>query len=185
MSPTFKNDYAANGKELRAASRALAGNRCIRCGHPYPPMKRADRGEWSDCDEECTHKGPFRWRYHESDEWDLSHIEVDSPFSPEAGEACQHATVQARWRILTVHHLDGDKANDQWFNLLALCQRCHLSFQTKVNPEVPYFFEHSDWFKPYAAGFYAKKYLGLNLTREQVVERMGELLALELLLPAR
>lgn len=178
-SPTFTGDYAENGKELRAQVRAESGHRCIRCGHPYPPMKRADRGEWSPCDEQCTHKGPFRWRYDENDEWDLSHIEVDSPFSPEAGEACQHATVQARWRILTVHHFTGEKDNDQWWNNMALCQVCHLSVQTRVNPEIPFMFEHSEWAKPFVAGFYAWKYLKEKLTREEVMSRLDELLNLE------
>lgn len=40
--------------------------------------------------------------------------------------------------------------------------------------------EHSDWFKPYAAGWYAWAYLGEDLTREQVGERLDELLSLEL-----
>ncbi|GAH88897.1 unnamed protein product, partial [marine sediment metagenome] len=28
--------------------------------------------------------------------------------------------------MLTVHHLDGNKANCEDWNLAALCQRCHL-----------------------------------------------------------
>ena len=40
-------------------------------------------------------------------------------------------------------------------------------------------FDHTDWAKPYAAGFYAKKYLGVLLTREQTIARFDELLALE------
>lgn len=82
-------------------------------------------------------------------------------------------------RILTTHHLDGNKANDAWWNLLPLCQVCHLHIQGKVDPEQPYFFEHSAWFKPYVAGFYAHKYEGKSLTREEVMRRMGELLAYE------
>lgn len=82
-------------------------------------------------------------------------------------------------KILTTHHLDGDKSNDAWWNLLALCQVCHLQIQGKVDPEQPWMLEHSDWFKPYIAGFYAKKYEGLDLTREQVMERLDELLDYE------
>lgn len=63
---------------------------------------------------------------------------------------------------------------------MALCQRCHLAFQTKVNPEVPYFFEHSEWVRPYVAGFYAKKYEGIDLTRDEVMARLEELLKYEL-----
>ena len=83
------------------------------------------------------------------------------------------------WRILTVHHLDGDKANCRWWNLAALCQRCHLSIQARVTMEQLYIFEHADWFKPYAAGFYAWKYRHEDLSRTQAMARLEELLALE------
>lgn len=83
-------------------------------------------------------------------------------------------------RILTTHHFDGDKANDAWWNLLPLCQICHLHIQGKVDPEIPYFLEHSKWLQPYVAGFYAKKYENLDLTREQVMSRLNELLKHEL-----
>jgi hypothetical protein len=87
--------------------------------------------------------------------------------------------VEARWRVLTVHHLDGDKANSAWWNLAALCQRCHLEIQAKVVMDRVYPHEHTDWFKPHAAGYYAHVYLGEDLTREQTMERLEELLALE------
>jgi len=83
-------------------------------------------------------------------------------------------------RILTTHHFDGDKSNDAWWNLMALCQVCHLQVQAKVDPAVPFFFEHSDWAKPYVAGFYAKKYEGRDITREEAMERLDELLRHEL-----
>ena len=83
-------------------------------------------------------------------------------------------------RILTTHHFDGDKANDEWWNLMALCQVCHLQVQTKVDPEIPFFLEHSAWAKPYVAGFYAKKYEGRLITREEAMSRLDELLAHEL-----
>lgn len=79
-------------------------------------------------------------------------------------------------KILTVHHMDGDKSNDAWWNLLPLCQVCHLQIQAKLDPEQPYFFEHSDWLKPYIAGFYAWKYERKMLTRKEVMERLDDLL---------
>ncbi len=82
-------------------------------------------------------------------------------------------------KILTVHHFDGDKANDEWWNLLALCQVCHLQIQAKVDPEVPWFLEHSKWIMPYVAGFYAYKYEKRLLSREEVEARLDELLAHE------
>lgn len=83
-------------------------------------------------------------------------------------------------RILTTHHFDGNKSNDEWWNLLPLCQVCHLQVQTKVDPEQPWFLEHSDWIKPFVAGFYANKYEGKKLTREQVLARLDDLLRYEL-----
>jgi len=38
---------------------------------------------------------------------------------------------------------------------------------------------HSPWFRPFAAGWYAHKYLGLQLSRKEVEERLEELLSLE------
>lgn len=75
--------------------------------------------------------------------------------------------------------MNGDKADLRWWNLASLCQRCHLRIQrTVVMPRIfPY--EHTAWFKPYAAGWYAWAYLGLELSRGEVADRLDELLALE------
>ncbi|HET6866305.1 MAG TPA: hypothetical protein VFH80_10290 [Solirubrobacteraceae bacterium] len=151
-----------------------AGNRCIRCGHPY--AKGA--GEWSPCDEHCTHRGPYRYRHGDGDPWFFT--EEDEPW---IGEACLGSEVgieiHARWRILTVHHLNGVKHDCRWWNLAALCQRCHLQIQGRVQMERVWPWEHSDWFKPHAAGWYAFAYLDEDITREEAVARMDELLALE------
>lgn len=84
-----------------------------------------------------------------------------------------------RQRVLTVHHLDGDKANCRWWNLAALCQVCHLSVQGRVEMRQLWMLQHSEWFKPYAAGWYAYRYLGQELTRPQTMSRLASLLALE------
>jgi 5-methylcytosine-specific restriction endonuclease McrA len=68
---------------------------------------------------------------------------------------CNHLADIPNGYMLTVHHLDLNKSNCKWWNLAALCQRCHLQIQHKVILEQPYMFEHSEWFKPYAAGYYA------------------------------
>lgn len=44
--------------------------------------------------------------------------------------------------------------------------------------ERPWLFEHSAWFRPYAAGYYAFTILGLDLSRDEVESRLDELLAL-------
>ncbi len=45
--------------------------------------------------------------------------------------------------------------------------------------ERAFIFEHSDWFKPHAAGWYAWKYLNEDITLAEARERQDELLALE------
>ena len=47
--------------------------------------------------------------------------------------------------VLTVHHLDGVKANLQHWNLAALCQRCHLRIQSRVRFYQDWPFDHSPW----------------------------------------
>ncbi len=183
-SPIFTGKYADDGKADRAKVREEAGHRCIRCGHPYQTgLKRADKGEWSTCDLLCTHGGRIRWGNGDSPtEWahfDETNTRTPAQIIATYQESLESVLVQAQWRILTVHHFDGRKDNDAWFNKLALCQKCHLTVQTRVNPEIPWMFEHSEWLKPYVAGFYAAKYLKENLTREQVMERLDELLSLE------
>lgn len=129
--------------------RMQAGHRCQRCKHPFVVGKTP--GEWSPCDEQCRHGGPIR-----------------------AGDV-----VEAQWRVLTVHHLNGVKHDCRWWNLVALCQRCHLVIQAKVYMDRPWVYEHSEWFKPYAAGYYAWRHLEQDLSRAEVDERLEELLALE------
>lgn len=48
-------------------------------------------------------------------------------------ERCDHPHDTENGFTLTVHHLDGDKWNLEWWNLAALCQRCHLRIQAKVS----------------------------------------------------
>jgi 5-methylcytosine-specific restriction endonuclease McrA len=44
---------------------------------------------------------------------------------------CPAENYKPHWKtgskvILTVHHIDGNKKNSSKYNLIALCQRCHL-----------------------------------------------------------
>ncbi len=174
----FTGQYAEDGKAKRLAVRAEAGHRCIRCRHPFETGKHG-KGEWSPCDEFCAHKGPGRIWIISDDEGEDAHWMKLELSIPAGKQVTCGVNVEAQWRILTVHHLDGQKDNDAWWNLLSLCQRCHLEIQGKVDPRIPWFLEHSTWFKPYAAGFYAKKYLGTDITRAEAMARLDELLALE------
>lgn len=81
---------------------------------------------------------------------------------------------------LTVHHADLDPGNNRWWNLLPLCCPCHLTIQARVIMERPWVMtEHTPWFRPYVAGWYAWRYLGEDLTRQEVEARMDEMLQLE------
>lgn len=159
-----------DGTDIRAERipdmvRDATGHRCQRCGHPYRRGQHGN-GEWSPCDDGCEHDGPTRWQ-HEYPASGLPHGEPPDP------------VIEAQWRILTVHHLNGVKHDCRWWNLAALCQRCHLTIQSRVLMDRVYPFEHSAWFKPHAAGWYAWAYLGEELSRDETVGRLDELLALE------
>ena len=67
---------------------------------------------------------------------------------------------------LTVHHLDIDPSNCAWWNIPALCQRCHLSIQGRVVMERPFMFHHSEWFIPYVAAYYAVKFGQVENTKD-------------------
>ncbi len=175
----FDDSFVAEhlrGFGIKDVVRASAGHRCERCKHPYfievngnltttagHRRSRPSTGEMehvSRCDDGCRHGGPVIY-WTATTGWG----DYDGPDETIAEE------VYAIWRILTVHHLNGVKADCRWWNLAALCQRCHLTIQGRVVMERAFILEHSDWFKPHAAGFYADKYLGEELTREQTVAR--------------
>lgn len=94
------------------------------------------------CDEQCTHASPCTLE------------DIEAGYNPH--------------RVLTVHHLDGVKANLAWWNLTPLCQRCHLQIQAIVKLDQIYMHPHSDWFLPYVAGYYAHRVLGESPTRAEV-----------------
>lgn len=67
---------------------------------------------------------------------------------------CKHPDDIPNGYMLTVHHLDMVKSNCAWWNLPPLCQRCHLTVQAKVIMERNWMFDHTPWFRPYAAAYY-------------------------------
>jgi hypothetical protein len=138
-------------------------------------MKRAFRNDYpADWHEIATAvKQAAGWRC----------VRCRHPYRPgddprQCDEQCTHPP-DRKCRMLTVDHLDGDKANGRWWNLAPLCQFCHLQVQGKVIMQRPWVWDHTTWFRPYAAGYYAWRYLGLDLTREEVEARLDELLSLE------
>lgn len=169
------------------------GHRCLRCGHPYRKGEHG-RGEWSPCDEHCDHGSPVgliepevlrQTREVNGPVIPLAigqHIHVSSAFATARSRSkSKPYMVIAQWRILTVHHL-GEKHDCRWFMLVSLCQRCHLAVQAKVQMNRIWPWEHSNWFKPFAAAWYAWVYEDREITREEAEERMEELLAYERLL---
>ena len=69
-------------------------------------------------------------------------------------ERCRHEHDATTGHVLTTHHLDGDKGNCARWNMAALCQRCHLHIQGRVNIFQFYMLLHTDWLKPHLVGFY-------------------------------
>ena len=91
---------------------------------------------------------------HYPDNWD----EIARQVKDAAGWTCircGHVHAPDEGYTLTVHHLDMNPANCAWWNLLAVCQKCHLHIQARVVLEQVWMFDHSQWFKPYVAGYYA------------------------------
>lgn len=146
----FRGEYIADRKALHNAVRAEAGNRCIRCGHP-----------------EGDKMGKRLVRFDEDDILFERPIPAGWAHDPmPCDDLCTHER-NGKLRILTVHHLTGQKDDNRWWNLLALCQVCHLQVQGKVIPEQAYLHPHTPWFVPYVCGFYAATIGGLDITREE------------------
>jgi len=105
-------------------------------------------------------------------DWD----EIAQRVKAEAGwqcVRCGHPHEPAAGYTLTVHHLDLDPSNCRWWNLPALCQRCHLKIQAKVIMNRPWLYEHTPWFRPYVRGYYAF-HGGLPDDRESVMSFLKE-----------
>ena len=62
-------------------------------------------------------------------------------------EHCGHPHEPQSGHTLTVHHLDGDPSHNDWTNLVALCQRCHLRIQAQYHPGQLFLFEPPTWAK--------------------------------------
>lgn len=63
--------------------------------------------------------------------------EIAKAVKEKAGWRCEHCGQKhdiEHGYMLTVHHLDMDKSNCEFENLVALCQRCHLRIQAQYNP---------------------------------------------------
>lgn len=84
-------------------------------------------------------------------------IEIAKRVKDDAGwrcVRCDHPHDVKAGRCLTVHHFTGDKSCNEPWNLMALCQACHLSVQSRVNPFNGLLVMPSLWAMPYIVGFY-------------------------------
>lgn len=143
---TRADRYPPDWPETAALYKASVGWRCVRCGHSqeapwkqrYRRVLLPPRVGIALCTKHCI---PL---YHVNDEAHLRlHIkQLGSKLPPQL-------IARVPQRVLTVHHLDGDKQNCRWWNCPPLCQRCHLQIQAKVRMGQQYLGEHSEWFKPY------------------------------------
>lgn len=118
--PCDYSKYSKNWKQIRAAILERAGNKCEFCGVPNYSVGYRDRldGEFEPYAETLE---PFA-THQEAREFLYEH-EVDEPM----GRNGEPGLVI----VLTVAHLDHDPGNNDHDNLRALCQQCHLRYDSQ------------------------------------------------------
>lgn len=164
---------AHEGEDQSAALQAEIGRLFYSEADDRPPDALRNQAiNWSQCDNQCTHAGPCRAR-EPGGEW--RSVEIERVLDRELWLREGHE-LQAAWRILTVHHLNERKHDLRWWNLAALCQRCHLVIQRKVKMDRSWPWEHTEWFKPFAAAHYAYKYQGVELAPGNAMADLDRLL---------
>lgn len=169
-------DYPPDWPEIAARYKSEARGRCVRCGHSqeapwkirYKQVLLPPRVGIAACTDHCV---PL---YHVDDE-----ARMRLHLKRSGSKLAPQLIARVPQRVLTVHHLDGDKQNCRWWNCPPLCQRCHLQIQAKVHMGQQYLGEHSEWFKPYLAGYLAFQVSKEDLTRDQVAADLPRLLKLE------
>lgn len=100
--PINYKDYDPNWKTISKGKIESAGDRCELCYAPNAHLVVRDKSQ----------KHP----------WDL--VDDYDPQLLDDGEG--NGGFNITKIVLTVHHIDGDKKNNNDMNLIALCQRCHL-----------------------------------------------------------
>ena len=124
-----RGEYPWNWRRISYRVKRLHGFRCERCSHPHVP--RLDDHHIRDL-----------WLRDWATETRVYRAVVVADSA--CDDQCRHIG-DCKQRTLTVHHLDGDKANCRLWNLAALCQQCHLQIQAKVCWDQTYFGEHIEW----------------------------------------
>ncbi len=90
-------------------------------------------------------------------------------------ERCGHPHDPESGHTLTVHHLIPDKSLCEDWNLAALCQRCHLSIQARVNmlQKIFSFIDVSEWFKPHLEGYEEWQRQGWGKMHKALMQTIG------------
>ena len=155
MRLTIRGEYPLGWARISTRAKEAADYRCVRCHHPFATAMAA--GAPKLCDGLCDpSKGLHAKRG------------IGSVYHPERLRGINYG----------VHHFDGDKSNPRWWNLMALCNSCHLTIQALVIPERPWLFEHSEWMRPYVAGYYAYAFGGLEISRDETERDIERFIAM-------
>jgi 5-methylcytosine-specific restriction endonuclease McrA len=162
-------EYATDWPAIARSVKEDAGWRCVRCKHPFDPTTSRVR----PCDDGCD---ATRGRLIRPENVGLISLSIQLPM-PYSSHPQPHAP-SVPGLSFTVHHFDGRKDNNAWWNLMALCNSCHLTIQGRVIPERPWLFEHSAWMVHYVCGFYAYYYGQQQITRVEAIEEPDRWLAL-------
>lgn len=119
--PCDYSKYPPNWKtEIRPSILRRAGDRCEQCGIKNYSMIL--RGEW------CG-----RAVYQDGDGWIFDAANSDKIGGDYLGEVDKTGRRKMTKIVLTVAHLDHDTANNRPENLKALCQKCHLNYDSDLH----------------------------------------------------
>ena len=119
--PENRDRYPPNWREISAAVREEAGQKCEWCSAPNGVMIR--RG--------LTHDGRHVWREASASAYENGYCADNGSEVADSGEdTCDYRP--AVRVVLTVAHLDHQPENCERSNLKALCQRCHNRYDAKT-----------------------------------------------------
>lgn len=80
-------------------------------------------------------------------------------------ESCERPHDPDNFFTLTVHHIDRDKQNVDWWNLAVLCKDCHVALHRRENLMTYLDLANEPWFRPHLAGAIAHLVLGRTISR--------------------
>jgi hypothetical protein len=119
--PCDYSKYPKNWKnEIRPEILKRAGDRCEKCGVANYAIIL--RGEW------CG-----RAVYQDMDGWIFSAENSEKIGGGHLGEVDITGNRKFTKIVLTIAHLDHDTANNDLQNLKALCQKCHLNYDSGLH----------------------------------------------------